>query len=52
MWEEAIINSGFSMYSKNAFHFNQNPNPPRIDPLTTSELSAIRPYINLVRTID
>ena len=36
----------------NAFNFNQKPNPPHIVPLTAGELNSIRPYINLVRTID
>ena len=36
----------------NAFNFNQKPNPPQIVPLTAGELNSIRPYINLVRTID
>jgi phospholipase C len=36
----------------NAFDFNQKPNPQHIVPLTVSELNAITPYINLVRTID
>jgi phospholipase C len=36
----------------NAFDFNQKPNLAHIVPLTAAELNAIRPYINLVRTID
>jgi len=36
----------------NAFDFNQKPNLAHIIPLTTAELASIRPYINLVRTID
>ena len=36
----------------NAFDFSQKPLPPHVVPLTGAELSAIRPYINLVRTID
>ena len=36
----------------NAFDFNQKPNLAHIVPLTAPELNAIRPYINLVRTID
>lgn len=36
----------------NAFDFSQKPFPPHVVPLTGAELSAIRPYINLVRTID
>ena len=36
----------------NAFNFNQKPNPARIVPLTATEFNAIRPYINLIRTID
>ena len=36
----------------NAFDFNQKQNPPQIVPLTSAEFNAIRPYINLVRTID
>lgn len=36
----------------NAFDFGQKPLPPHVVPLTGAELSAIRPYINLVRTID
>jgi acid phosphatase len=36
----------------NAFDFNQKSNLAHIVPLTAPELNAIRPYINLVRTID
>jgi phospholipase C len=36
----------------NAFDFSQKPNLSHIVPLTTAELNSIRPYINLVRTID
>ena len=36
----------------NAFDFSQKPLPPHVVPLTGAELSAIRTYINLVRTID
>ena len=36
----------------NAFDFNQKPSLAHVVPLTTAELAAIRPYINLVRTID
>ncbi|MGB6670903.1 MAG: hypothetical protein WBE34_00570, partial [Candidatus Nitrosopolaris sp.] len=36
----------------NAFDFNQNPNLPHVIPLTAGELNTIRPFINLVRTID
>ncbi|MFZ0893549.1 MAG: alkaline phosphatase family protein, partial [Candidatus Nitrosopolaris sp.] len=36
----------------NAFDFSQKPLPPHVVPLAGAELSAIRPYINLVRTID
>ncbi|PWU78869.1 MAG: hypothetical protein DLM72_20380 [Candidatus Nitrosopolaris wilkensis] len=36
----------------NAFDFNQKPNLAHIVPLTAAELNAIRPYINLVMTID
>jgi phospholipase C len=36
----------------NAFDFNQKPSLAYVVPLTTAELAAIRPYINLVRTID
>ena len=36
----------------NAFDFNQKPNLAHIVPLTAAELNAIRPYINLVKTID
>jgi phospholipase C len=35
----------------NAFDFNQKQNPPQIVPLTSAEFNAIRPYINLVRTL-
>jgi phospholipase C len=35
-----------------AFDFNQKPTPPYIVPLKAAELNAIRPFINLVRTID
>lgn len=36
----------------NAFDFNQKPTPPYIVPLKAAELNAVRPFINLVRTID
>jgi hypothetical protein len=36
----------------NAFDFNQKPTPPYIVPLKSAELNAVRPFINLVRTID
>jgi len=37
----------------NAFDFNRKPlNPPHIVPLTSAEFAAIRPHINLSRTID
>lgn len=35
-----------------AFDFNQKPTPPYIVPLKAAELNAVRPFINLVRTID
>jgi phospholipase C len=36
----------------NAFDFSQKPISPNVVPLTGAELSAIRPYIKLIRTID
>jgi phospholipase C len=37
----------------NAFDFSQKPlNPPHLVPLTGAEFAAIRPHINLARTID
>jgi hypothetical protein len=36
----------------NAFDFNQRPLPPHVIPLTAAQLTAISPFINLVRTID
>jgi phospholipase C len=36
----------------NAFDFNQKPSPPQIVPLTASELNAIRPFMNLPKTVD
>ncbi len=36
----------------NAFDFNQKPTPTYIVPLKAGELNAVRPFINLVRTID
>jgi hypothetical protein len=36
----------------NAFDFNQRPHPPHVIPLTAAQLTAISPFINLVRIID
>ncbi|MBV9666869.1 MAG: hypothetical protein JO327_01930, partial [Nitrososphaeraceae archaeon] len=36
----------------NAFNFNEKPNPPYMVPLTAAELNAIRPYMNLPKTVD
>ena len=36
----------------NAFDFNQKPTPIYVVPLRAGELNAVRPFINLVRTID
>jgi hypothetical protein len=36
----------------NAFDFNQKPSPPQIVPLTAAELNAIRPFMNLPKTVD